>query len=178
MCVEPLPMFVLEIKWRQEPKAGMQLIQILEKSLPVFRAASAYDGAKIVLAGSQYGTGSSRDWAAKGTYLLGVKAVIATSFERIHRSNLVGMGVLPLTFKQSESHESLGLDGTEHYSIPITDEVQPLQMITVTASKLDGTEITSEHRLDWTLLLRLNIIAMEEFYIQYYASWPKINPPN
>ena len=110
----------------------------------VFEAASAYDGAKIVLAGSQYGTGSSRDWAAKGTYLLGVKAVIATSFERIHRSNLVGMGVLPLTFKQSESHESLGLDGTEHYSIPITDEVQPMQMITVTANKLDGTEITFE----------------------------------
>ena len=110
----------------------------------VFEAASAYDGAKIVLAGSQYGTGSSRDWAAKGTYLLGVKAVIATSFERIHRSNLVGMGVLPLTFKESESHESLGLDGTEHYTIPISDEVQPLQMITVTATKLDGTEITFE----------------------------------
>ena len=65
----------------------------------VFDAANAYDGPKVVLAGSQYGTGSSRDWAAKGTYLLGVKAVIATSFERIHRSNLVGMGVLPLTFK-------------------------------------------------------------------------------
>ena len=83
---------------------------------------SVYDAAqiaapKVVLAGSQYGTGSSRDWAAKGTYLLGVKAVIATSFERIHRSNLVGMGVLPLTFKDGESHESLGLTGHESYTI-------------------------------------------------------------
>ncbi len=76
----------------------------------VYDAAQSYEGAKVVLAGSQYGTGSSRDWAAKGTYLLGVEAVIATSFERIHRSNLVGMGVLPLTFIVGESHESLGLD--------------------------------------------------------------------
>jgi aconitate hydratase len=67
----------------------------------------------VVLAGAEYGTGSSRDWAAKGTYLLGIRAVIATSFERIHRSNLVGMGVLPLQFREGESRESLELDGTE-----------------------------------------------------------------
>ena len=116
----------------------------------VYEAAQSYDGAKVVLAGSQYGTGSSRDWAAKGTYLLGVKAVIATSFERIHRSNLVGMGVLPMTFKEGESHESLGLDGTELYSIPISDEVKPLEMLTVSAKKLDGTEIQfqAQVRLD------------------------------
>jgi len=116
----------------------------------VFDAANAYSGAKVVLAGSQYGTGSSRDWAAKGTYLLGVKAVIATSFERIHRSNLVGMGVLPLTFKSGESHESLGLDGNETYNIPITDDVKPLQMLTVSATRPDGTivEFEAQVRLD------------------------------
>ena len=116
----------------------------------VYDAANGYDGPKVVLAGSQYGTGSSRDWAAKGTYLLGVKAVIATSFERIHRSNLVGMGVLPLTFKAGESHTSLGLDGNETYSIPITDDVEPLQMLTVTATKPDGNviEFEAQVRLD------------------------------
>ena len=116
----------------------------------VFDAANAYSGDKVVLAGSQYGTGSSRDWAAKGTYLLGVKAVIATSFERIHRSNLVGMGVLPLTFKSGESHESLGLSGNELYNIPVTDDVTPLQMLTVSATRPDGTivEFEAQVRLD------------------------------
>ena len=95
----------------------------------------------VVLAGIDYGMGSSRDWAAKGTFLLNVKAVIAKSFERIHRSNLVGMGVLPLTFQDGQSHESLGLDGTETFDIPVTDDVQPRQTITVTATKADGTEV-------------------------------------
>jgi len=71
----------------------------------------------VVLAGKEYGSGSSRDWAAKGTALLGVKAVIAESFERIHRSNLIGMGVLPLQFPAGQNAESLGLDGTETYAI-------------------------------------------------------------
>jgi aconitate hydratase len=116
----------------------------------VYDAAMASNSPMIVLAGSQYGTGSSRDWAAKGTYLLGVKAVIATSFERIHRSNLVGMGVLPLTFKEGESADMLGLDGTESFEIPVTDDVQPLQDIEVTATKSDGSEIkfTASVRLD------------------------------
>ncbi len=116
----------------------------------VYDAAQSYDGPKVVLAGSQYGTGSSRDWAAKGTYLLGVGAVIATSFERIHRSNLVGMGVLPMTFMEGESHESLGLDGTETFTIPIGDDVEPLQMIEVTATRTDGTTMTfsAQVRLD------------------------------
>ncbi len=116
----------------------------------VFDAAMNNDGPMVVIAGSQYGTGSSRDWAAKGTYLLGVKAVIATSFERIHRSNLVGMGVLPLTFKEGESHETLGLDGTESFTIPVTDEVQPLQDLVVTSTHSNGTvkEFTVSVRLD------------------------------
>lgn len=110
----------------------------------VYEAANKYkeDGTPlIVLAGSQYGTGSSRDWAAKGTLLLGVKAVIATSYERIHRSNLVGMGVLPLTFKDGESADSLGLDGTETFSIPsLSDDIKPLQELEVIAKAADGTE--------------------------------------
>ena len=116
----------------------------------VYDAAQSYEGAKVVLAGSQYGTGSSRDWAAKGTYLLGVEAVIATSFERIHRSNLVGMGVLPLTFIEGESHESLGLDGTESYSIPVTDAVLPLEMLEITATHPNGMLSTfkAQVRLD------------------------------
>jgi len=116
----------------------------------VFEAAMDSDHPMVVLAGSQYGTGSSRDWAAKGTYLLGVKAVIATSFERIHRSNLVGMGVLPLTFKPGEDSESLGLDGTESFDIPVDDEVKALQEMTVTATKPDGevTEFVVDVRLD------------------------------
>jgi len=115
----------------------------------VFEAAQIASP-KIVLAGSQYGTGSSRDWAAKGTYLLGVKAVIATSFERIHRSNLVGMGVLPMTFKDGESHDSLGLTGHEHFSIPLSDEVKPLQWLTVTATDAEGqtTAFEAQVRLD------------------------------
>jgi aconitate hydratase len=116
----------------------------------VFDAAMKNEGPMVVVAGSQYGTGSSRDWAAKGTYLLGVKAVIATSFERIHRSNLVGMGVLPLTFKEGDSHETLELDGTESFSIPVTDDVQPLQDLTVSATHPNGTmkEFTVSVRLD------------------------------
>ena len=90
------------------------------EKMPIYDAAMKYkaDGVPLVVfAGKEYGTGSSRDWAAKGTNLLGVKAVVAESFERIHRSNLVGMGVLPLQFPEGESHESLGLDGTETFTL-------------------------------------------------------------
>jgi len=104
----------------------------------------------VVLAGTEYGTGSSRDWAAKGTLLLGVKAVIVTSFERIHRSNLVGMGVLPLTFLTGESADSLGLDGTESFNIPAHSDLEPLATIQVTATKPSGevTEFQAKVRLD------------------------------
>lgn len=92
----------------------------------------------IILAGKDYGMGSSRDWAAKGVMLLGVRAVLAESFERIHRSNLVGMGVLPLQFLPGQNRETLGLDGTELYSIPITDKVQPGQELEVSATSQEG----------------------------------------
>jgi aconitate hydratase len=86
--------------------------------------------------------GSSRDWAAKGTMLLGVKAVIAESFERIHRSNLVGMGVLPLCFKAGQNAAALGLKGDESFDIPVTDSVKPRQTLTVTATRPDGSKLT------------------------------------
>lgn len=109
--------------------------------MSIYDAAMKYkeDGTGlVVLAGNDYGMGSSRDWAAKGTNLLGVKTVIAQSYERIHRSNLVMMGVLPLQFKQGESADSLGLDGTEHISVDISEAVQPGQEVKVTAKKEDG----------------------------------------
>jgi aconitate hydratase len=102
--------------------------------MPVFDASEKYkaEGTPLlVIAGKEYGTGSSRDWAAKGTLLLGSKAVLAESFERIHRSNLVGMGVLPLQFKEGESAQSLGLTGKEHYTIHIDDNLQPRQEVKV-----------------------------------------------
>jgi len=104
----------------------------------------------VALAGKQYGTGSSRDWAAKGTNLLGVKAVIAESYERIHRSNLVQMGVLPLQYKEGVTAESLGLDGTEYFDITVDDSVQARQEIQVMATKTDGTviEFTTDCRID------------------------------
>jgi aconitate hydratase len=93
----------------------------------------------IVLAGREYGSGSSRDWAAKGPLLQGVKAVIAESFERIHRSNLVGMGVLPLKFVDGQNAESLGLDGTEIYDIEgLSDTMAPKSIVTVRAMKANG----------------------------------------
>jgi aconitate hydratase len=104
----------------------------------------------VVLGGKEYGTGSSRDWAAKGTLLLGVGAVLAESFERIHRSNLVGMGVLPLCFREGDSQESLGLDGTETFNIPVDDGVRPRQTLTVTATHPGGrvTEFEVVCRID------------------------------
>ncbi len=110
----------------------------------VYEASLNYKNAGIplvVLGGSDYGMGSSRDWAAKGTFLLGVKAVIATSFERIHRSNLVMMGVLPLTFPEGEDADSLGLDGTETFAIDVDDELQPRQLVRVVATKADGATV-------------------------------------
>jgi aconitate hydratase len=98
----------------------------------------------VVLAGKEYGTGSSRDWAAKGTLLLGVKAVIAESFERIHRSNLVGMGVLPLVYAEGQRAETLGLDGRETFDLAVPSEPVPGQRVTVTATKPDGRTITFE----------------------------------
>ncbi|MBO3129556.1 aconitate hydratase AcnA [Dermatophilus congolensis] len=113
----------------------------------IFEAAEAYQAAGVplvVLGGKEYGSGSSRDWAAKGTRLLGVKAVIAESFERIHRSNLIGMGVLPLQFPAGESADSLGLDGTETFDIvgiTALNEGTTPKTLEVTATKADGTAV-------------------------------------
>ena len=113
----------------------------------VYDAALEYREQKtplVILGGKEYGTGSSRDWAAKGTSLLGIKAVITRSYERIHRSNLVGMGALPLVFKEGESWESLGLDGSESFFISGIENMTPRKILQVRAIKNDGREISFE----------------------------------
>jgi aconitate hydratase len=103
------------------------------------------------LAGHEYGTGSSRDWAAKGTRLLGVKAVVAASFERIHRSNLVGMGVLPLQFVEGTNAQTLSLDGSEKYGITgLSDGIEPGQMVTLDITRQGGKreEVPVKLRID------------------------------
>jgi aconitate hydratase len=113
----------------------------------VYDAAVEYQKQKtplVILGGKEYGTGSSRDWAAKGTSLLGIKAVITRSYERIHRSNLVGMGALPLVFKEGESWESLGLDGSESFFISGIENMTPRKSLQVKAIKSDGREVNFE----------------------------------
>ena len=112
----------------------------------------------VVLAGTQYGTGSSRDWAAKGTLLLGVKAVISKSFERIHRSNLVGMGVLPLCFVAGEGADELGFDGTESFDIALPEQLVPMQTMAVVAHRADGTTV------NFNTTLRLDTPVEIEYY--------------
>ncbi|MEI8197240.1 MAG: aconitate hydratase, partial [Phycisphaerae bacterium] len=110
----------------------------------IYDAAMSYKQAGIplvVLAGKDYGMGSSRDWAAKGTFLLGIKAVIAISFERIHRSNLVGMGVMPLCFKPGQTAQTLGLTGQETFDIELPLEPKPRQDVKVTATRADGSKV-------------------------------------
>ena len=114
------------------------------ETMPIYDAAMKYKKQNVplvIIAGKEYGAGSSRDWAAKGTLLLGVRAVIAEGFERIHRSNLVGMGILPLQFKEGESARTLRLDGTEQYSIIIDDTLTARQLIQVEAEREDGSKI-------------------------------------
>ncbi len=132
------------------------------EEMAIYDASMRYQGAGtdlIVLAGGDYGMGSSRDWAAKGTQLLGVKAVIAKSFERIHRSNLVMMGVLPLQFKDGEGWEELGLTGHEEFDIPgLSDDIQSGQELTVTATAVDGTIKT------FTTVVRLDGAVEVDYY--------------
>ena len=112
------------------------------ETMPIYDAAMLYqeEGTPlVVLGGKEYGTGSSRDWAAKGTILLGVRAVIVESYERIHRSNLVGMGVLPLQFAEGESRESLGLTGDEIFTIHGLASLEPRQDVTVDFERADGS---------------------------------------
>ena len=127
----------------------------------VFDASQTYQDQNtdlLVFGGKEYGTGSSRDWAAKGPSLLGVKAVIAVSFERIHRSNLVGMGVLPLTFIEDESFESLNLKGDEIFEIPGLDQIRPNGILTVSAAK-------NNTKTSFQVLVRLNT-DIEAAYIK------------
>jgi aconitate hydratase len=116
------------------------------EQMSIYDASIKYQATKtplVILAGAEYGTGSSRDWAAKGTLLLGIKAVIATSYERIHRSNLVGMGVLPLQFVDGQSAQSLGLTGEETFDIPsLSDNLQPRSRVQVIATGTDGSKKT------------------------------------
>jgi aconitate hydratase len=132
-----------------------------DEVVSIFEASQRYQSEGtdlVVLAGSQYGTGSSRDWAAKGTLLLGVRAVIATSFERIHRSNLVGMGVLPLTFIDGEDADLLGLDGTESFNIPADMELVPLSTIDIQATKSSGELI------NFKAIVRLDTPVEVDYY--------------
>jgi len=127
-------------------EGGVTVNHLTGEQTTIFEAAQAYADAGVplvVLAGKEYGSGSSRDWAAKGTALLGVKAVIAQSYERIHRSNLIGMGVLPLQFAEGDSAESLGLSGTETFSISGVADLP--RTLTVRA---DNTEFTVTLRID------------------------------
>ena len=135
--------------------------------LPDDRQTSIYDAAMeyqkrglplVVIAGKEYGTGSSRDWAAKGTRLLGVRAVIAESFERIHRSNLAGMGVLPLQFEEGVSRESLGLDGSELISLHGLDRVSPSMTLTMKVTRSDGATMECQ------LLCRLDTANEVAYY--------------
>lgn len=138
------------------------------KYLPTDEVMSIYDASMkyqaegtnlIVIAGKEYGTGSSRDWAAKGTYLLGAKAVIAESFERIHRSNLVGMGVLPLQFQDGNSWKTLGLTGTETFSIVgLSNSVEPGQTLQVQATREDGTQF------EFPVTVRLDSMVDVDYY--------------
>jgi aconitate hydratase len=125
----------------------------------IYEASMAYQEAGtplLILAGKEYGTGSSRDWAAKGTSLLGVKAVLAESFERIHRSNLVGMGVLPLQFKAGDTAEGLGLTGRESFDVlGIQDRLEPRGSLTVRAQGEDGSQ--REFQVDVRLDSRVEI---------------------
>jgi aconitate hydratase len=132
------------------------------EQMRIFDAAEKYKGEQvplIVLAGKEYGTGSSRDWAAKGPMLLGVRAVIAESFERIHRSNLIGMGILPLVFTDGDSADALGLDGTELYDIPnVGNSAKPGSTITVRATSDDGSSKSFD------VLVRIDTAIENEYY--------------
>jgi aconitate hydratase len=131
------------------------------EKLSIFEAATRYQAAgtpTVVFAGEEYGTGSSRDWAAKGTQLLGIKAVVAQSFERIHRSNLVGMGVLPLQFKAGESWKSLALTGSETIDIIPDADLTPQSEAQLLVTRLDGSQ--TRH----TLLLRIDTPVEVDYY--------------
>jgi len=123
-------------------EGGVTLFQPGGTRMPIYDAAMRYVAAgvpTVVFGGEEYGTGSSRDWAAKGTQLLGVKAVVAKSFERIHRSNLVGMGVLPLQFLPGDDAAKLGITGEETFDITGLTHVRPQMQVTLWIRRVDGS---------------------------------------
>ena len=132
------------------------------EQMPIYDAAMKYQAEKVplvVFAGAEYGNGSSRDWAAKGTRLLGVRAVITESFERIHRSNLVGMGILPLTFETGTTWKSLGLKGDETVSIRgLQGDLKPRQKLVAEIVSADGT------KREVSLLCRIDTLDELEYY--------------
>ena len=142
-------------------EGGVTLYQPSGEKMFIYDAAMAYQQAgvpTVVVGGEEYGSGSSRDWAAKGTQLLGVKLVVARSYERIHRSNLVGMGVLPLQFKGSDSAQSLNLDGSESFDVAIPDTLQPQQDLTLVITRKDGS------RQNVTVLCRIDTPIEVDYY--------------
>nr|MDQ3743798.1 aconitate hydratase [Acidobacteriota bacterium] len=144
-------------------EGGVTLLEPTREQMPIYDASVHYQSAGIplvVVAGEEYGTGSSRDWAAKGTLLLGVRAVVAESFERIHRSNLVGMGVLPLQFREHTNAQTLGLDGSEVFDITGLEggKVTPRQDLTLRIRRADGSE------LEVPVTLRIDTPIEIEYY--------------
>jgi aconitate hydratase len=141
-------------------EGGVTLFQPSGEKMFIYDAAMKYIAQgtpTVIFAGEEYGTGSSRDWAAKGSQLLGVKAVVARSFERIHRSNLVGMGVLPLQFRGADSWESLGIRGDESFDIQLADEIAPQQEATLVIHR-DGVA----HKV--ALTLRIDTPIEVDYY--------------
>jgi len=144
-----------------DKEGGWTLFQLTGEKIPIYDASMRYQENNIpliVIAGKEYGTGSSRDWAAKGTQLLGVEAVIAESFERIHRSNLLGMGVLPLQFKEGENADKLGLKGDEVYDILGIRNIEPGGELTIIAKDKQANEIKFQ------VLIRLDTPIEVEYY--------------
>jgi aconitate hydratase len=142
-------------------EGGVTVHQPSGTQLPIYDAAMQYIGdgvPTVVFGGEEYGTGSSRDWAAKGTQLLGVKAVVARSFERIHRSNLVGMGVVPLQFKGSDSAQSLGIKGDEEFDVLGLDDLKPQKDVTLVVRRKDGS------RQEIKVLLRIDTPIEVDYY--------------
>ena len=142
-------------------------LDIKNKKMTIFDAATLYKNDKtpmIVIAGKEYGSGSSRDWAAKGTMLLGIQAVIVESFERIHRSNLIGMGVLPLQFLAGQSAKSLNITGKEKFDILDINQGRS-NTAKVIASNDNGKEIEFEAKIRIDPLKNKNITLMVEFFI-------------
>jgi aconitate hydratase len=143
-------------------EGGITLFQPSDEQMSIYDAAMKYIAQStptVVFGGEEYGTGSSRDWAAKGTQLLGVKAVIARSFERIHRSNLVGMGVLPCQFKGDDSAQLLGIKGDEEFDVlGIAGEIKPQQDVTLVIKRKDGS------KQEVKVLLRIDTPIEVDYY--------------